>query len=278
MTMIHVTLLAVVGFVGGTFGSMVGLGGGIFIIPGLALFLDVPIHDAIAASLISVVATSASGSITYVRQGLTNVRLAVTLETTLTLGALTGGLIAALLDKEALSAVFGVVMVAVSLYMGLRSRATAPAPCEDADLGSLGASYDDPEFGGEVRYRVRGLPLGLLMGLVAGNVSGLLGVGGGFLTVPTLRLGMGVPMRASVATSSLMLGVTACAGALVYLARGMVDPVVTVPVVLGVTVGGFLGSRMAARVRSSVLVVVLAVVLFALAVQMILAALGISLR
>ena len=127
-------------------------------------------------------------------------------------------------------------------------------------------------------YRVRRLPLGLLLGLVAGNISGMLGVGGGFMTVPTLRLGMGVPMRAAVATSSLMLGVTACAGALVYLARGMVDPVVTVPVVLGVTVGALVGSRLASRVKSSVLAIVLAVVLFAFAVQMILAAVGIKLR
>jgi uncharacterized membrane protein YfcA len=93
-----------------------------------------------------------------------------------------------------------------------------------------------------------------------------------------MKVGMGVPIRASVATSSLMLGVTACAGALVYLARGMVDPVTTVPVVLGVTVGAVLGSRLASRVRSSVLAVIMAVVLFAFAVQMLLAAAGISLR
>jgi uncharacterized protein len=276
--MTQVILLAIVGFLGGAFGSMVGLGGGVFIIPGLVLFLDVPIHTAVAASLLGVVATSTTGSITYVRHELANLRLAVNIETALTLGALTGGLVGAMLDKEVLSAVFGGVMVAVSLYMGLRRKAAPSAPIEGDDLGHLGASYRDGNLGREVRYRVRRLPLGLFVGLVAGNVSGLLGVGGGFLTVPTLRLGMGVPMRAAVGTSSVMLGATACAGALVYFARGMVDPVIAVPVVLGVTVGAFLGSRLAARVRSSVLVVVLAVVLFALALQMILAAAGISLR
>ena len=145
-------------------------------------------------------------------------------------------------------------------------------------LGRLGASYYDANLDETVRYRVKRLPLGMFIAYIAGNVSGLLGVGGGFLTVPTMRLGMGVPMRAAVATSSLMLGVTACAGALVYLARGMVDPVVTVPVVLGVTVGALVGSRLASRVKSSVLAIVLAVVLFAFAVQMILAAAGIRLR
>lgn len=278
MLMSNVILLALVGLLGGTFGSMVGLGGGIFIIPVLTLFLDVPIHAAVAASLIAVVATSTSGCITYVRECLSNLRLAVTMETVLALGAMTGGLVGVLLDKETLSAVFGGVMVAVSVYVGTRGKAFEPARAVGADLGSFGACYYDRSLDCVVEYRVRRLPLGLFLGLVAGNISGMLGVGGGFMTVPALRLGMGVPMRVAVATSSLMLGVTACAGALVYLARGTVDPVVTVPVVLGVTVGALVGSRLASRVKSSVLAVVLAVVLFAFAVQMILAAVGITLR
>jgi uncharacterized membrane protein YfcA len=276
--MTHVIYLVVVGFVGGAFGSMVGLGGGLFIIPGLTLFLGVPIHNAIAASLVAVVATSTTSSIAYMRQELANVRLGVTMETALTLGALSGGLVGAMLSREVLSAVFGGVMVAVSVYMGLRRKAAPSSPAEGADLGRLGATYFDSGLDCEVRYQVKRLPLGLFAGLVAGNVSGLLGVGGGFLTVPTMRLGMGVPMRAAVSTSSLMLGVTACAGSVVYFARGMVDPVVAVPVVLGVTAGAYLGSRLALRVKSSLLVVILAVVLFSLSIQMILAAVGISLR
>jgi hypothetical protein len=276
--MTHAILLAVVGLVGGTFGSMVGLGGGIFIIPCLTLFLDVPIHAAIAASLVAVVATSTSGSVAYLRQGLTNLRLAVTMETALTLGALTGGLVGAMLDKEVLSAIFGGVMVVVSVYMGLRRNASPALPEDENGLGRLGARYHDEHLACSVRYRVRRLPGGLFACLVAGNVSGLLGVGGGFMTVPVMTLAMSVPMRAAVATSSLMLGVTACAGAVVYFARGMVDPAVAVPVVLGVTVGAFIGSRLAVRVKSSVLVITLAVVLFILSLQMILAAAGIRVR
>lgn len=276
--MTHAIVLALVGFVGGTFGSMVGLGGGIFIIPCLTLFLDVPIHTAIAASLVAVVATSTSGSIAYLRQGLTNLRLAVTMETALTLGALTGGLVGAFLGKAVLSAIFGGVMIFVSIYMGVRRKAGPVMPEEGEGLGRLGAAYYDDNLGCEVAYRVHRLPGGLFAGLVAGNISGLLGVGGGFMTVPTMTLLMGVPMRAAVAASSLMLGVTACAGAVVYFARGMVDPLVAVPVVLGVTAGALLGSRLAIRVKTSMLAIILAVVLFALSVQMILAAVGIRVR
>lgn len=257
---------------------MVGLGGGVFIIPVLTLFLDVPIHAAISATLIAVVATSTSSSIAYMRKGLANLQLGLTMETALTIGALSGGLVGAALSRSALSAIFGGVMLAVAVYMGLSRGAAPPAPGEGAELGRLGASYHDASLGTEVRYHVKRLPLGMCLAYVAGNVSGLLGVGGGFMTVPTMRVAMAMPMRAAVATSSMMLGVTACAGAAVYFAHGLVDPVVAVPVVLGVAAGALLGSRIAVKARSSVLALALAVVLFVLSVQMILAAAGISLR
>lgn len=271
-------LLAVVGFVGGAFGSMVGLGGGVFIIPALALFLDVPIHSAIAASLVAVVATSTTAAAAYVRDDLSNMRLGMTMETMTVTGAFLGGLAGTALSKGVLSGVFGGIMIVVALYMGLHRDNVKVSPPVCEDLGLLGASYCDRNLNTSVRYRVRRLPMGMAASFVAGGVSGLLGVGGGFLKVPTMVLAMGVPVRAAVSTSSFMIGVTACAGAAVYFARGLVDPVITVPVVLGVIVGAYLGSKLAVRIRSSVLAVTLAVVLFALSVQMILAAAGINVR
>jgi uncharacterized membrane protein YfcA len=257
---------------------MVGLGGGVFIVPALALFLRVPIHQAIAASLMAVVATSTTAAVAYLRDDLTNVRLGMTLETMTVSGALVGGLVGAMLSREVLSAVFGSVMVVVSVYLLVRSRTGQGAAEVVEDPGTLGARYQDKNLGETVTYRVRRLPVGMAASAVAGLVSGLLGVGGGFLKVPVMVLAMRVPVRAAVSTSSFMIGVTACAGAAVYLARGLVDPVTTVPVVLGVIAGAYLGSRSAQRVKSSVLTIMLAVVLFALAVQMILAAAGISVR
>ena len=275
---VHVILLAVTGFVGGVFGSMVGLGGGVFIIPGLTLFLGVPIHEAIAASLVAVIATSTTSAAAYLRDDLSNMRLGMTMETLTVTGALAGGFVGTMLSKNVLSAVFGGMMIAVSIYMALRRTTVAqPAPA-GGGLGLLGASYYDRNAGHQVRYRVHRLPVGLGASLVAGVVSGLLGVGGGFLKVPAMVLGMGVPVRAAVSTSSLMIGVTACAGAVVYFSRGQVNPVVAIPVVLGVTAGAFLGSRLGIRLRSSILTVVLAVVLFALSLQMILSVFGIAVR
>jgi uncharacterized protein len=276
--MTHVILLALVGFVGGTFGAMVGLGGGVFIIPALTLFLGVPIHTAVAASLVAVVATSTTAAATYVREDLTNMRLGMTLETMTVIGALIGGLVGAALGKAVLSGIFGGVMIIVSVYMALRQRADVlPAPAE-SDLGRFGACYYDRNLQREVCYRPRRLWAGLLASLVAGNVSGLLGVGGGFLKVPVMVMGMRIPPRAAVSTSSFMIGVTACAGSIVYLVKGLVDPVVVVPVVLGVAAGAYIGSKLTLRIRSSVLVTVLAAILFVLSVQMILSAAGIGIR
>jgi len=276
--MVHIVLLAVVGLAGGGLGSMVGLGAGVFIIPALSLFLGVPVHTAIAASLVAIVATSTTAAASYCRDNLTNLRLGMTLETFTVSGALAGGLLGAALGREVLSGIFGGVMVLVSVYMGLRQGHDASLAVSEEERGLLGGSCPDRSLGRVINYRVRRLPAGLVASLVAGGVSGLLGVGGGFLKVPVMVLAMGVPVRAAVATSSFMIGVTATAGSLVYFTRGMVDPVTTVPVVLGVTLGAHLGSRLAQRVRSAVLARVLAAFLFLLAVQMILAAVGIRVR
>ena len=278
MPMTHAIVLAAVGFVGGGFGSMVGLGGGVFIIPALVLFLDVPIHNAVAASLLAVVATSTTAAAAFLRDDLTNLRLGMTLETMTVTGAVVGGLIGAALSSEVLSAIFGSVMVAVSIYLALRRHAGRSSSGDAEEVGLLGATYYDRNLGTTVSYRVRRLPAGMVASAVAGYVSGLLGLGGGFLKVPVMVLAMGVPVRAAVCTSSFMIGVTASAGSLVYFTRGLVDPVITVPVVLGVIAGAYLGSKLALRVKSSVLATVLAVVLFALAVQMILSAAGMSFR
>jgi uncharacterized protein len=276
--MTQVILLGVVGLIGGTFGSMVGLGGGVFIIPALTLFLGVPIHSAISASLIAVVATSTTAAAAYVREDLSNMRLGMTMETMTVSGALVGGFVGASLSKGVLSAVFGAVMIVVSIYMVVGRQRVRPPLARDEDLGLLGHSYYDRNLETVVSYRVRRLPAGMAVSGVAGIVSGLLGVGGGFLKVPVMVLAMGVPVRAAVSTSSFMIGVTACAGSVVFFARGLVDPTVTVPLVFGVTIGAYVGSKLTLRVRSSILTVLLAVVLFVLSVQMILSAAGIKVR
>lgn len=276
--MLQLLAFVVAGTAAGTLGSLVGLGGGIIIVPVLSLFLDVPIHQAVAASLVAVVATSSVAAIGYTRDEIANLRLGMTLETATTLGAIGGGLLASRLPRESLSAVFAAFLVLNAAYLIFRQSRQEHEPPSDAHTGALGGRYHDPALAREVSYRVRRVPLGMAVSALAGAVSGMLGIGGGPIKVPMMTGAMGVPMKAAAATSNFMIGVTACASAALYYGRGMVSPAVAVPVALGVAAGAFAGSRLARKVHGAHLSRILAAVLCVLAVQMSLAAAGIRLR
>ncbi len=219
-------------------GSMLGVGGGILLVPLLTLFLDVPVKSAIGTSLVCVVVTSSASQIVYVARGFTNSRLGMTLEVATTLGALAGGITAILVSGRAIYGVFAAVLLYVLITHGAQAAAAA---ARSTPRSALAGSFTDPDTGEEVAYGVGHLPGGLALSFVAGNVSGLLGVGGGAIKVPVMNLLMGVPLRAAIATSNLMIGVTAATGALIFFGRGLVEPRYAVPS----------GARHPGRARSS---------------------------
>jgi len=271
-------MFVLAGTAAGTLGAMVGLGGGIILVPVLSLFLGVSIHHAVAASLVAVVATSSVAAIGYTRDEIANLRLGMTLEMSTTLGAIGGGLLASHLRRETLSAVFAAFLLINAIYLLFKQTRKESAVPSAADAGALGGRYHDPALDREVAYAVQRLPFGMGIAAVAGAVSGMLGIGGGPIKVPMMTTAMGMPMKAAAATSNFMIGVTACASAALYYNRGMVSPAVAVPVALGVAAGAYMGARLAKRVHGARLSQILAVVLALLAVQMTLAATGIHLR
>ncbi|MDX6770934.1 MAG: sulfite exporter TauE/SafE family protein [Elusimicrobiota bacterium] len=260
--------IAFIGAGAGLLGSMVGLGGGIILIPAMTLALGVPIHHAIAAGLVAVIANSSMASSGNVRDEVTNVRLGMALETATTVGAVAGGTAAAFLDRALLSAIFAVFLLLNAAYLLLRPAPPEAAPAGGAGRGLLDGRYHDPSLRREVSYRVTRLPVGLAVSALAGAVSGLLGIGGGPIKVPMMTGVMGVPIKAAAATSNFMIGVTACASAALYYRRGMVSPAVAVPAALGATVGAWAGSKLAARAKGAHLERLLAAILSVLAVKM----------
>ena len=258
---IWITLVIAIGV--GMVGSMLGIGGGVLIIPILTLFFDVPIKTAIGASIVSIIATSAAAGAVYVGYGMTNVRLGMVLEIATTTGALIGGIAAGLVSPEVLQGVFGIVL----LYMIFTMRRL---PTEEVaeETGLMDAHYIDPLTGEEVAYGVRHLPVGGAAGFASGTLSGLLGIGGGVVNVPIMVLAMRLPLKASIATSNFMIGVTAATSAVVYFARGDVDPSITVMTVLGIMLGALLGPRIGRRIRTSTLKWFFQILLIVFAVQM----------
>jgi uncharacterized protein len=278
-------LLLVLGVFAGCLGAIVGIGGGIVIVPILVLGFAIDIRIAVATSLVAVVATSTAAGSAYVGSGLSNMRLGMTLEIATTVGGITGGLIAVLISPSALAAIFAVMMAVTAVFTARRVEEVHPVEqveksSESAtgweEPGTLQGAYYDGGSGALVRYRAERLGMGSSVSFLAGTVSGLLGVGGGFLKVPAMTLAMRVPIKVAAATSNFMIGVTAIASLFVYFARGYVHPLTAAPVALGVVGGAFIGTALASRVSPRVLQRVLVVVLFVVAVQMALKAVGVQ--
>jgi len=256
------------GLVVGTFGAMLGIGGGVLLIPLMTLLAGVPIKTAIGASIISVIATSSAAGSVYVGRGLTHSRLAMALEVATTAGALAGGITAVLISPHLLEASFGCVLLYVAVCM-------RKLPQEDQTAGTTGlldTSYVDPLSGDSVCYGVRKFGLGLGASFLAGNVSGLLGIGGGIIKVPIMTLVMGVPLRAAIATSNFMIGITAATSAIIYYRHGYINPQIAIPASLGVLVGAQMGTRLGGRLRSQRLKQFFTLVLIGFSLQMFLAA------
>jgi uncharacterized membrane protein YfcA len=260
-----------VALVAGFAGSLLGLGGGLIVIPALTLLLHIDIRLAIGASIVSVIATSSGAAAAYVREHLANIRVAMFLELGTTLGAITGAYLAGRVHPRWLYILFGAVLGYSAAAMLRHKQLTArPAPTDRlSSFLRLSGTYYDEALGRQVDYPVHRPILGLGLMYLAGTVSGLLGIGSGALKVPAMDLGMGLPMKVSSATSNLMIGVTAAASAGLYFARGQIDPFIAAPVALGVLGGALAGSRLLARIHSDRLRTVFVVVLLVISLQMI---------
>ncbi|NOK39663.1 sulfite exporter TauE/SafE family protein [Corallococcus exercitus] len=257
----------------GLLGSLLGLGGGLILIPVLTLVLKVDIRYAVGASIVSVIATSSGAAAAYVRDGLANMRVAMFLELATVAGAVTGAMLAGMVGGRALYFLFGAVMAYSALAMLRKLREDGsprqePPPNALADRLGLHGSYYDVSTGGEVAYRVHRPLVGLGLMYIAGTVSGLLGIGSGALKVPAMDLAMGLPIKVSTATSNFMIGVTAAASAGIYFARGDIDPFIAGPVCVGVTLGAFAGSRYLTKLKSGSLRMLFVVVLLWVSYEM----------
>jgi hypothetical protein len=271
MTILAFTLIVwAISTLAGFLGALTGLGGGVVVVPVLALALGVDIKYAIGASLVSVIATSSGAAAAYVREGFSNIRIGLFLEIATTLGAVLGAFLAARTSTHIIAVIFGLVLLQ-SAYQSLANKTPENGPPIESDsLGKrlrLGGSY--PLDGKRQEYGVRNVPAGLSLMFGAGTLSGLLGIGSGAVKVIAMDRAMKIPFKVSTTTSNFMIGVTAAASAGVYLSRGYIDPRVAMPVMLGVLSGALIGTRVLVHARVRTLRVVFGIVILALALEMI---------
>lgn len=266
-----VILMFLISIVAGVLGSLIGLGGGVVVVPVLTLIFHVDIRLAIGASIVSVIATSSGAAAAYVRERMTNLRTGMFLEIATTTGAITGAFLTTILPARFLFILFGVVLAysGVAMYAKRhQDRLLAVSTDRIANRLNLHGSYYDEAEQREISYKVTGTKPGLALMYVAGMVSALLGIGSGALKVPAMDLAMHLPMKVSTATSNFMIGVTAAASAGVYFARGQIDPVIAAPVAAGVLGGATVGSLMLGKIESKAIRMIFVVVLMVIAFEM----------
>jgi uncharacterized membrane protein YfcA len=247
---VEVGLLMVAGGIAaGIFGSLLGLGGGILIVPMLTLGFGLPLREAVGVSLVSVIVTSAAAAAVYLERDVADLRLGMTLELFTATGAILGGAIAVFLPARALEGLFAALLIYVSATMLRAARRSAGRAAASAAASAATASAHSriERVLGRREPALQRVPLGIVGSVFAGVLSALLGIGGGLVKVPVMHLVMGVPLRVATATSNLMIGITASTSAIIYLLSGGIAPFAAGPTALGVFVGASIGSRSAHR-------------------------------
>ncbi|WP_413172078.1 sulfite exporter TauE/SafE family protein [Anabaena azotica] len=256
-------------FSAGLLGALTGLGGGVVIVPLLTSVFGVDIRYAVGASLVSVIATSLGSASTYIKEGYTNLRLGMFLEVATTIGAIVGAMVATFVSVKVLGIILAIVLI-YSAYLSQRPRLEQFETDGAEPLAAyfkLNGTYPTPD--GLMSYQARSIPAGFSIMLIAGVISGLLGIGSGAFKVLAMDQAMRLPFKVSTTTSNFMIGVTAAASAGVYLTRGYIDPGLSMPVVLGVLPGAFLGARILIGAKTQILRTIFSLVLVVMALKMI---------
>ncbi len=264
-------LVFLAAIVAGLVGALVGLGGGIFVVPLLTIAFGLPIDVAIGASIVSVIATSSGAAAAYVKDHLTNLRVGMFLEIATTIGAISGAFLAVVLAPNLLFIIFGLVLLFSAAPLITKLGEELPQGVTNdrwADRLALASTYPDAQQGGQVTYQVTHVPQGFSMMYIAGLISGLLGIGSGTFKVLAMDTAMRLPMKVSSTTSNFMIGVTAAASAGIYFQRGDIHPLVAAPVALGVLISALIGAQTLAKLSNSTVRKIFVPILIAIAVEM----------
>lgn len=259
-----------IGIIVGFLGTLLGIGGGVFLVPFLVLVIKTPIHQAIAASLITIIATSSQVASFGLRHKLTNIRLAFLLNLSSATGAIVTSFIATRIEEKVIETIFSIILFTIAGLMLMRTKTvTAGVPETDSKVGYFGGGYYDHTRKKYIRYETKNIAAASGLVLFSGMVAGIAGTSGGIFNIPILNMVSRVPIKVATMTSSLMIGVTACAGSMVYFGHHLVQPLLVGPIVVGVLAGTTVGKKAALRLHSKWLKRIFVLLLIATAIKLI---------
>lgn len=270
MTVLGFTLVLLVGaYLAGLLGSMTGLGGGVVIIPLLTLVFGVDFHYAVGGALVASIATSSGSGSAYVKEGITNIRLGMFLEIATTIGAVIGAMVAIWLNNSVIAIIFGsVLLLTAAMQQRRKSDHVGVVGSEMARRLRLFGTWPQKD-GTHQSYQLKHVGGGFFVMLIAGLLSGILGIGSGVLKVIAMDGIMKVPFKVSTTTSNFMMGVTACASAVVYIQRGNIVPGIACPVMIGVLFGALTGAHLLKKLDVRVLRQIFCIAIVLVAINMI---------
>ena len=273
----------VVGAAAGFVGSLLGLGGGLITTPFITIFMGIDIKYAVAASALVVIANSTGSTINYLKENILNLRAAMFLEIFTATGALIGALITGIIAPALLYVLFSCLMlfsIGNMIHKLIAKNSEEPLPPKLSSKGAkklkLPSHYYDRALKKDIAYGVKNVPTGSAIMFGAGIMSGMLGIGSGPFKVIAMDTAMKIPLKPSTSTSNLMMGVTACASAVVYFFNGMMIPEISAPIAIGVVAGAFIGTHVMPKIKPRILRIIFVPVMGYFAINMLLKAFGLS--
>jgi uncharacterized membrane protein YfcA len=274
LTISHIFLIIIFGVFIGIISSSMGIGGGAFIVPFFVLVFNIPIKYAIAVSLISIIATSSAVASVNVEKGLTNVRLGIFLEMSMAIGSIVSTFIMMKANSSIIQLLFSFMLLPVALTMFLKAKKSKKTEHKEGitlnnDVKNL-STFFDPSLGRNVSYVPKKLKVAFFFSFFGGVMSGLFGLGGGIVQVPVMNILCGVPIKAATATSNFMIGLSACASAIILYKNNYVIGDLALFLVVGVVIGSMIGMKILYRAKGSTITMFFSFLLMFLSLKMML--------
>jgi uncharacterized membrane protein YfcA len=272
LTIYHIFLIIIFGVFIGIIGSSMGIGGGAFIVPFFVLIFNIPIKYAIAVSLISIIATSSAVASVNVEKGLTNVRLGIFLEMSMAIGSIVSTFVMMKANSSILQLLFSFMLLPVALTMFLKAKKSKKTQHKESITSNNDdkniSTFFDPSLGRNVSYVPKKLKAAFFFSFFGGVMSGLFGLGGGIVQVPVMNILCGVPIKAATATSNFMIGLSACASAIILYKNNYVIGDLASFLVVGVVIGSMIGMKILYRAKGSTITMFFSFLLMFLSLKM----------
>lgn len=273
MLMIESIVLIIAGFLAGILGHILGIGGGIIMMPIMVIVFGYPMHIAVPVSLLAIVANSANVAANNIKKEIINIPLGLTLETATVICSIIGGFASLYINERILKIIFSLVMLFVA-YIYVRdinnkNNNNIVEPNETCEKKTYFYDYYfDERLNKKIYYNVYNVYFTILVSSIAGVLSSLLGIGGGFIKVPAMNLISKVPIKAAVATSNFMIGLTASAGALVYLLYGEINTHLMATVIIGIYFGSQLSIKYFSKLTDKKTKIIFVILIIFISIEM----------